>query len=230
MSEVVLYTEKVGKSFQSAGGSMTIFKAIDFQLYRGEMVALLGVSGVGKSTFLQILGGLDRPSTGEVFLNDCSLYKQSEKIRATLRNQKIGFVYQSHRLLAEFTALENVMMPLLIRRDTPEKARLTAENVLKEVELEDRLHHKPGALSGGERQRVAIARAVVGQPDLLLADEPTGNLDGDTAERVFMLLRNLNATRKLSCVMVTHNATLAAKMDRQMVLHNGTILEQGNLL
>ncbi|MBF0425614.1 MAG: ABC transporter ATP-binding protein [Magnetococcales bacterium] len=213
------------KTFQSAGHTLSILKGVQVTLRAGEMAALQGVSGVGKSTLIQILGSLDRPTSGQVLLKGQDLYALKPEQQAVIRNRHIGFVYQSHRLLPEFSALENVMLPLLIGRHPWSAARDQATAMLTEVGLGDRLAHKPGQLSGGEQQRVAIARAVVHGPDLLLADEPTGNLDLVTAETVFQIFLALNRRRRLACLMVTHNPELAARLDRRFQLRDGHLVE-----
>jgi lipoprotein-releasing system ATP-binding protein len=220
----LLQATALEKSF-SLGKSNTleVLKGIDLTLYRGEMAALLGDSGSGKSTLIQILGTLDRPTSGNVTLDGVDIFALKASEQAAVRNQRIGFIYQFHRLLPEFSAQENVMMPLLIGRQSPKIAMEKAAHVLDEVGLSARLDHRPGQLSGGEQQRVAIARAIVTDPDLLLADEPTGNLDSTTAMTVFELLQNLNRERGLSCLMVTHNNELAHKLDRQLHMVDGRL-------
>ena len=224
VEQSLLQALELKKSFSlGKNNRLEVLKGIDFSLQRGEMVALLGDSGSGKSTLIQILGTLDRPSSGTVTLDGVDLFKLKAPEQARIRNQRIGFIYQFHRLLPEFSAQENVMMPLLIGRQTPKSAREKAAAVLAEVGLAERMAHRPGQLSGGEQQRVAIARAIVTDPDLLLADEPTGNLDRSTALSVFELLRNLNSQRGLSCLMVTHNHELAQKLDRQVHMTDGRL-------
>ncbi|MBF0176101.1 MAG: ABC transporter ATP-binding protein [Magnetococcales bacterium] len=226
MSETpLLEARDVLKTFRTPAQSLDILKRVCLRLEVGEMAALQGVSGAGKSTLIQILGCLDRPTSGQVLLNGQDIFALRPVQQAGMRNRHIGFVYQSHRLLPEFSAVENVMMPLLIGRHPREMARTRAEEILTEVGLADRMHHKPGQLSGGEQQRVAIARAVVHGPDLLLADEPTGNLDLQTAETVFQMFMELNRRRRLTCLMVTHNPELAARLDRRFHLRDGHLLE-----
>jgi lipoprotein-releasing system ATP-binding protein len=227
-AQPLLQATALEKSF-SVGKSndLEVLKGIDLTLYRGEMSALLGDSGSGKSTLIQILGTLDRPTAGRVALDGVDLFTLKAREQAVVRNQRIGFIYQFHRLLAEFSARENVMMPLLIGRQTPKIAREKASHVLAEVGLAARLDHRPGQLSGGEQQRVAIARAIVTDPDLLLADEPTGNLDRTTAWSVFELLQTLNQARGLSCLMVTHNHELSHKLDRQLHMIDGRLAGEG---
>ncbi|MBF0135480.1 MAG: ABC transporter ATP-binding protein [Magnetococcales bacterium] len=226
MSETpLLEARDVVKSFQTPAQNLTILKGVQLRLEVGEMAALQGVSGAGKSTLIQILGCLDRPTSGQVLLNGQDMFALRAVQQASMRNQHIGFVYQSHRLLPEFSAVENVMLPLLIGRQKWQTARTQAEEILTEVGLANRMHHKPGQLSGGEQQRVAIARAVVHGPALLLADEPTGNLDLVTAETVFQIFVDLNRRRRLTCLMVTHNPELAARLDRRFHLRDGYLIE-----
>ncbi|MBF0158053.1 MAG: ABC transporter ATP-binding protein [Magnetococcales bacterium] len=222
----LLEVRQLTRQFQSPNQTLTILKGIDLTLGRGEMAALLGVSGAGKSTLIQILGMLDHPTSGQVLLNGTDLFALSRQQQAKVRNSRIGFIYQSHRLLPEFSALENVMMPLLIGRVASSQARDKAAQAIAAVGLTARADHRPGQLSGGEQQRIAIARAVVTNPELLLADEPTGNLDWQTAEQVFALLRQLSQQQDLACVMVTHNSELAARLDRRFHLVDGHIREQ----
>jgi lipoprotein-releasing system ATP-binding protein len=225
MSETLLQAQDLRKTFHTSSQEFEVLRGVNLTLARGEMVALLGVSGTGKSTLIQILGALDRPSSGTVRMEGVDLFALSQNKCAAFRNRHIGFIYQSHRLLPEFTALENVMLPLLIGRTARRAAKIRAEEALHEVELAHRLHHRPGQMSGGEQQRVAIARAVVGNPELLLADEPTGNLDRKTAEGVFHLLQALNRNKGLTCLMVTHNRELAADLDRRIHLIDGQLVE-----
>ncbi|MBF0178911.1 MAG: ABC transporter ATP-binding protein [Magnetococcales bacterium] len=224
---ILLEARDVSKRFGLGSGQVDVLKGVDLVLRRGEMAALLGVSGSGKSTLLQIMGGLDHPSGGTVLLDGEDLFAMAAGRASEFRNRRIGFVYQSHRLLSEFSALENVMMPLLIARRSGREAREVAAALLEEVGLAHRLGHRPGRLSGGEQQRVAIARALVMGPDLLLADEPTGNLDRKTALEVFHLLRELNHKRGLACLMVTHNPELATDLDRRLHLEEGLLMEEG---
>lgn len=223
MSKTLLEACHVRKTFGAPGQDLEVLRDINLTLNIGEMVALLGVSGTGKSTLIQILGTLDQPTSGTVAINGTQLFSLSGKKCAAFRNRHIGFIYQSHRLLPEFSALENVLMPMLIGRVPRQEALSRARQALQEVALEHRLEHRPGQLSGGEQQRVAIARAVVTRPDLLLADEPTGNLDRKTAKGVFDLLKKLNKTHNLTCLMVTHNTELAADLDRRIHLVDGQL-------
>ncbi|MEO5340994.1 MAG: ABC transporter ATP-binding protein [Magnetococcus sp. MYC-9] len=227
MRPILLEARNVRKSFRSQSQDLEVLRGVNLTLNKGEMVALLGVSGTGKSTLIQILGALDRPSSGSVTVDGVDLFTLSQTKCAAFRNQRVGFIYQSHRLLPEFSALENVLLPLLIGRIPRREAMPRAQQALQEVELSHRLSHRPGQLSGGEQQRVAIARAVVTNPDLLLADEPTGNLDRKTAQGVFDLLKRLNDSRGLTCLMVTHNRELAADLDRRIHLVDGQLAEVG---
>jgi lipoprotein-releasing system ATP-binding protein len=213
----------LSKSFQKDGNRIDILKNLDFEIAAGESVAILGASGAGKSTLLHILGTLDHPTSGSLFLNGEDVFKLNEQKLAELRNRKIGFVFQFHHLLPEFSSLENVMMPALISGVSKKEARRRAEFVLNEVGLGDRITHKPGELSGGEQQRVAVARAVIMEPDLILADEPTGNLDTETGERVQEVLINLNRKLGITLIVVTHNQILAERLDRSIGLRDGKI-------
>ena len=216
-----LECRQLSKSYQQGPVTTQVLSKLDLAVKAGELVAIVGSSGCGKSTFLHLAGALDTPSAGEVFINGVNIHQLTEKQRAKFRNQHIGFIYQFHHLMMEFTAEENVAMPLLIRGDTPKAAMTQAKAMLEQVGLAHRSHHRPSELSGGERQRVAIARALVTKPSLVLADEPTGNLDFDTAEQIYQLLQELNRTVNTSFVIVTHDLTLAAKMDRQLKLDHG---------
>ena len=211
------------KSFRLDQTEVHVLKGVSLEIKRGEMVAIVGASGVGKTTLLHILGTLDRPTSGAVRFDGDDVFAKEEQALAEFRNRTIGFVFQFHHLLPEFTALENVMMPALIRRQTEGEARAAAEAVLKEVGLEHRLEHRTGELSGGEQQRVAVARALVLHPDLVLADEPTGNLDTHTGEEVFRLMRDLNRVKGVTFVIVTHNETLSNQADRIIHMVDGKI-------
>jgi len=211
------------KVYRGVGDDVTVFQNLNFTLQKGEMVAIVGASGAGKSTLLHLLGGLDQPTSGTVVLDDFDMFKNGELQLAALRNRRIGFVFQFHHLLPEFSALENVMMPLLIRGQKRSEAEGRARDLLQRVGLEKRIVHRPGELSGGERQRVALARALVTSPALLLADEPTGNLDQQTGAEVFALIRQLHVEEGLTSILVTHNEQLAATCDRVLHLAGGTL-------
>ena len=212
------------KSFTMGSQELTVLKGIDLEIPRGQMVAVVGASGAGKSTMLHIMGMLDRPTKGTVYFDNQDLFQMSEAQQAEFRNRRIGFVFQFHHLLPEFTALENACMPALIQRRALEEVEREAVTLLQEVGLGQRLHHKPGELSGGEQQRVAVARALLQKPDLVLADEPTGNLDTHTGESLFGLLRDLNRTRNTTFVIVTHNDKLSAQSDRIVYMQDGMIV------
>lgn len=205
--------------------SIEVLKGITLTIHKGEFVSIIGASGVGKSTFLHILGALDTPTSGEIQFEGKNIYSGNEKELALFRNRQVGFVFQFHHLLPEFTALENGAMPALIRGIPKKEALEMARHLLEEVGLGKRLHHKPGELSGGEQQRVAVARAMVLNPSLILADEPTGNLDSKTSEEVFQLMRKLNREKKVTLVMVTHNEKLSVQGDRQFEMVDGLIYE-----
>ena len=213
------------KRYSNKKREVEVLKGINLAIAKKETVAVVGASGVGKSTFLHIVGALDRPTQGDVFYNGEPIFRQSDKQLANFRNKKIGFVFQFHHLLPEFTAIENVMMPLLISGVDSRTAVPEAEKLLTEIGLKDRLSHRPGELSGGEQQRVAIARALIQMPDVLLADEPTGNLDTHTGEDVFGLLLRLNREKGITMVVVTHNEKLARMMSRKIVMVDGRIYE-----
>lgn len=212
------------KSFNMGGQLLPVLKGINLSISKGELIAIVGASGAGKSTLLHILGLLDHPTKGTVTFNGQDLFQLSESARADFRNRRIGFVFQFHHLLPEFTALENACMPALIQRRNPEEVRAEAISILREVGLEARLHHKPGEMSGGEQQRVAVARALLQKPDLVLADEPTGNLDTHTGDALFSLMRELNKARGTTFVIVTHNDKLSAQSDRIVYMQDGQIV------
>ncbi len=211
------------KSFPIGDKELAVLKGIHLEIPRGEMLTIVGASGVGKSTFLQILGTLERPTTGQVLFDGMDLFKMSDAELAEFRNRRIGFVFQFHHLLPEFTALENAAMPGMISGMGRRKALNMAHKLLAEVGLEGRLHHKPGEMSGGEQQRVAVVRALLMEPQLVLADEPTGNLDRATGEEVFRLLRDLNQRKGVTFVIVTHNEKLAAQSHRIVTMVDGRV-------
>jgi lipoprotein-releasing system ATP-binding protein len=223
MSEPVLVAAGLGKTYPLPKGDLRVFEGLDFALGRGELVAVMGASGVGKTTLLNLLGGLDRPTEGRVLLDGEDLFAGSERDVAAARNRKIGFVFQVYHLLPEFTALENVSFPLLIAGEAKRAAFDRALDMLREVGLEDKAASRPSQLSGGEQQRVAIARALVGAPRLLLADEPTGNLDWRTGERVLRLVLDLHERKGLSSILVTHNDKIARYCDKVYEMAAGTM-------
>jgi len=223
-AELVLEAQGLVREFREGQGSLRVLDELELNLARGECVAIVGASGSGKTTLLQILGGLDRPTAGHVRIAGRELHALDETERGALRNRSIGFIYQFHHLLPEFSALENVAMPLLVRRMPTAEAKAKAQALLEQVGLAERLTHRPHQLSGGERQRAAVARALVTEPALVFADEPTGNLDGRNAEQVFELMLRLNRERHTTLVIVTHDLRLAARMDRVLTLSEGRLV------
>ena len=226
MTQTNLEAINVRKSFFKGHEEVKVLTGINLKVRNAESLAIIGPSGTGKTTLLQIMGLLDQPSAGEIKIKGETLTTISDKQASRLRNRFFGFVYQFHHLINEFSALENTMMPLLVRRESISQARQAARELLAEIGLSNRLHHKPSELSGGECQRVAVARALIGKPSVVLADEPTGNLDPGTAEKVFDGLLALNRSIGSSLIVVTHNHGLADTLDRQVLLDKGRIKEQ----
>lgn len=225
MSEqpILIQCEALGKSYHDGNQTLRVLHDIDLQVREGERLAIIGASGSGKSTLLNLLGGLDEPSAGRVLINGADFSHMDEKSRCRIRNRQLGFIYQFHHLLAEFSALENVAMPLLIDGYTVEKAENMARKALDEMGLSQRLHHKPGELSGGERQRAAIARALIHTPQCVLADEPTGNLDRRNASQVIDIIAGLNTRHNTALIIVTHDLHIAERMDRILELEDGEL-------
>ena len=222
-SSDVLVCRNVARRFLEGDSTLEVLSGVDLDVAPGERLAIIGASGSGKTTLLQIMGGLDEPTSGEVIVGGHSIAHTSEAEKGTLRNRFIGFVYQFHHLLPEFTAQENVAMPLMIRRMPKDEAMKSAADLLGRVGLDARLGHKPGELSGGERQRAAVARALITRPSLVLADEPTGNLDSGNGAHVLSLMLELNRELKTSLVIVTHDHSIAGQMDRVLVLEDGKL-------
>lgn len=222
---MLIQVKGLWKVFETVGGRVEALKGIDLNIPHGETLAVVGVSGSGKSTLLHILGTLEHPSEGEVTYSEHDVFNQNDREIAAFRNSEIGFVFQFHYLLPEFSALENVMMPCLIKGLDTEQARMMAEDILSRVGLSQRLEHRPGELSGGEQQRVAIARAVVLKPKVLLADEPTGNLDLHTGEAILDLILMLNSEYGITSILVTHNMELANRLNRRIRLADGKIID-----
>ena len=226
MNTALLSCQNITKFYQEGTQQTEVLKQVSFSMQPSELVAIVGSSGSGKSTLLHTLGGLDQPSSGEVFIKGQSLQQMSPNALAKLRNQYLGFVYQFHHLMADFTALENVMMPMLIGQQNKTEAQDRAEQILSAVGLQHRISHRPSALSGGERQRVAIARALVNNPALVLADEPTGNLDHKTTESIFELIQQLNQEKQIAFLLVTHDLNLAEKLNRRLIMQDGMLREE----
>ena len=222
-SKMVIEAKGISRGFRQGPKRVQVLTDVNLQVPAGTSMAIVGASGAGKSTLLHILGGLDKPDEGDVFVDGKSLWQQSERERSDLRNSRMGFIYQFHHLLPEFTALENVAMPLLIRGESVTDAAKRAAKLLEKVGLGQRLDHKPGELSGGERQRAAVARALVGNPGCVLGDEPTGNLDERIARQVFDQLLELNTELNTSLILVTHDMRLAARMNQRFELHMGSL-------
>ncbi|MDE0340713.1 MAG: ABC transporter ATP-binding protein [Nitrospinae bacterium] len=226
VSTQVIVTRGLEKSYVMGRGEVMALSGVDLEVAHGEMVAVMGVSGAGKTTLLHLLGALDRPTKGEVILEGKNLSDCSEIELARLRNQHVGFVFQFHHLLPEFSGLENVMIPGLLRGARKKEVEEQAKELLSRMGLADRWSHRPGELSGGEQQRVAIARALINNPSIVLADEPTGNLDSSTAETIFELLREINERSRQTILVATHNASMAEKMDRVIAVVDGKIAQK----
>ena len=221
----MIVLENLSKTFFKEENKIEVLRGLNLKIERGESLAVLGVSGAGKSTLIHIMGMLDHPTGGSLLIDEMNVFEWGEKKRAYFRNSHIGFVFQFNNLLPEFNALENTMMPALIGGMQKKQAGEKACKLLKEVGLENRIRHKPGELSGGEQQRVAIARALIMEPEILLVDEPTGNLDTETGKKIEDILVNLNVTKKITHVTVTHNKLLAERMSERIVLRDGKIYE-----
>lgn len=227
MSELICRVQNLSKSYFMKGEELPILRNVDLDIHAGDMCSIVGQSGVGKSTLLHVLGALDRPSSGTVSYFGVDIFEKPEPELARFRNQTIGFIFQFHHLLPELTAVENVALPAMIAREPRAKATARASKLLADVGLTHRERHRPGELSGGEQQRIAIARALIMEPRVVLADEPTGNLDQTTSDEIHDLLMNINATRGVAFVVVTHNRPLAELMRRQLVMRDGVVYEGG---
>jgi ABC-type lipoprotein export system ATPase subunit len=219
----ILKTENLGKEYPLPKGTLSVFEKLNFELERGRIVAIMGVSGVGKTTFLNLIAGLDSPTSGNVFVEGENLFQLTKRERARIRNQKIGFIFQFYHLLPEFSALENVAFPLLIGGIEKKEAFARASRILLEVFLEGKADLRPGKLSGGEQQRIAIARSLINEPKLLLADEPTGNLDWKTGQNILELIRSLHTKKDLSSIIVTHNEKVADFCDKVFLMESGQL-------
>lgn len=229
-NSILLQCDKLCKRYQEGSVRTDVLHDVSFSMKPGELMAIVGSSGSGKSTLLHLLGGLDTPSSGDVIFNRQAMSKLSSSAKAELRNRELGFIYQFHHLLPDFTALENVAMPLLIGKKKPAEAQQRAREMLAAVGLEKRSHHRPSELSGGERQRVAIARSLVNNPRLVLADEPTGNLDARNANSIFELLGELNVRQGTAFLVVTHDLQLAKRMSRQLEMRDGRLTQELSLM
>tara|TARA_A100001037_G_C15152157_1_gene640129 strand:+ start:7985 stop:8677 length:693 start_codon:yes stop_codon:yes gene_type:complete len=223
---MILKVKDLKKSFKIGKNQVDILKGISFEIIEGEMVAITGPSGAGKSTLLHLLGTLDKPSSGEIILNGRSIENEKDSHLSKIRNEMIGFVFQFHFLLPEFTAVENVMIPILIGGKSRSSAREKAEKLLLDLDLKERMYHRPSELSGGEQQRVAIARALANEPQIVLADEPTGNLDSSNTNRIYELLKEINSKTRQTFLIVTHNSVLSESMDKKMHIVDGLINDQ----
>ena len=223
MNNSIMVCNDLSKVYQEGRLATSVLQGVNLSVSKGELLAIVGTSGSGKSTLLHLLGALDAPTTGNILFNGNNIHQLSSRQQSKWRNQELGFVYQFHHLLSEFSALENVAMPLLIAGESIKSAQQKATELLDRVGLSERIQHRPSELSGGERQRVAIARALINKPSLVLADEPTGNLDAKSAESVYQLLKELNTEFGTAFIVVTHDQQLANKLDRQLYMSNGIL-------